>query len=178
MPNDAPTPTGVVALCLGALVALVLTCVHAAPSAAHYVAAHALAPEERALCQLINRYRSQSGAPPLRASWTLTKAARWHSFDMARHDRFDHVDSRGREFDARIRSFGYHAPTIGENLVAGAGDPRTMFEVLKNSPAHRRNMVRTKLAVIGVGRAYGAGTVFEWYWTTTFGGTIDRSVAC
>ena len=178
MPNAVPTPAGRVAICLGALVALLLTCLPVAPSAAHYVAAPVLEPEERALCKLINRFRSHSGAPPLRASLTLTKAARWHSADMARHDHFGHVDSRGREFDSRIRSFGYSGVTMGENLAAGAEDALTMFEVLKNSPRHRRNMLRAKLKVIGVGRAYGAGTAFEWYWTTTFGATVDRSAAC
>ena len=178
MPNDVPTPTGVVALCLSAFLALVLICLLAAPSAALSVAAPALAPEERALCQLINRLRTQGGAPPLRVSPTLTNAARWHSGDMARHDRFDHVDSRGREFDSRIRSFGYSGATMGENLAAGAEDALTTFRVLKNSPQHRRNMLRAKLKVIGVGRAYGAGTTFEWYWTTTFGATAGRSAAC
>ena len=178
MPNDVPTPARVVALCLGALLALVLTCLLVAPSAAHSAAAPVRVSEERALCKLINRFRVQSGAPPLRRSLKLTKAARWHSFDMARHNRFGHVDSRGREFEARIRSFGYPGPTMGENLAAGAEDALTMFGVLKKSPQHRRNMLRTKLKVIGVGRAYGAGTMFGWYWSTTFGGTLDESVAC
>ena len=178
MPNDVPTPAGIVAVWAGVLIALVLTCLLAAPGPAHGAAAPALEPEERALCKLINRLRGQGGAPPLRASLTLTKAARWHSFDMARHDRFGHVDSRGREFDERIRSFGYTGPTMGENLAAGAEDALTMFAVLKNSPQHQRNMLRAKLRVIGVGRAYGAGTTFEWYWTTTFGATADRSAAC
>ena len=178
MSKDVPTPAGVVTVCLGALVALVLTCLLVAAGPAKGSTARGLKPEERALCKLINRLRTQSGAPPLRASLKLTNAARWHSFDMARHDRFSHVDSRGREFDARIRSFGYAGPTMGENLAGGAEDAATMFAVLTNSPAHRRNMLRAKLKVIGVGRAYGAGTMFEWYWTTTFGGTLDRSVAC
>jgi uncharacterized protein YkwD len=178
MPNDVPTPAGVVAVCLGAFFALMLTCLLAAPSVAHGPAASALQPEERALCQLINRFRAQRGAPLLRASLTLTRAARWHSLDMAGHDRFSHVDSRGREFAQRIRSFGYAGATMGENLAAGAQDALTMFEVLKRSPQHRRNMLRAKLKVIGVGRAHRAGTTFEWYWTTTFGGTLDRSHAC
>ena len=178
MPNDVPTPAGVVPLCLGALLALVLACLLVAPTAAHGPPGLALTHEELALCQLINGFRAQRGAPPVRASLTLTKAARWHSLDMAAHDRFSHVDSRGREFDERIRSFGYTGPTMGENLAAGAEDARTMFEVLKNSPEHRRNMLRTKLKVIGGGRAYRAGTTFEWYWTTTFGGTRDRTHAC
>ena len=72
----------------------------------------------------------------------------------------------------------YTGPTMGENLAAGADDALTMFKVLKNSPEHRRNMLRTKLKVIGVGRTYGAGTMFEWYWSTTFGGTLAPTHAC
>ena len=178
MPNDVPTPAGVVPLCLGALLGIALACLLVAPSAAHGPPELALEPDERALCKLINRFRAHAGAPPLRASLTLTRAARWHSSDMAVHDYFGHVDSRGREFDARIRAFGYRGPTMGENLAAVAEDAPTMFEVLKSSPQHRRNMLRAKLRVIGVGRAYGAGTTFGWYWTTTFGGTRDRTHAC
>ncbi|MDP1850722.1 MAG: CAP domain-containing protein [Solirubrobacteraceae bacterium] len=179
MPNVVATPHGLVAACLPALAVAGLTLPFAAPRSAHAAsAATVLDVEERTLCRQINRLRSHAGAPPLRLSPRLTKASRWHSSDMARHDRFSHLDSRGRDFDARIMSFGYSGPTMAENLAAGEGRGQDIFRVLKSSPAHRRNMLRPQLKVIGVGRAYGAATWFGWYWSTTFGGTVDTTAAC
>jgi uncharacterized protein YkwD len=53
-----------------------------------------------------------------------------------------------------------------------------ILRVLKASPAHRRNMLRPQLKVIGIGRACSARRWIGWYWSTTFGGTVDTSVPC
>jgi len=164
---------------LVALVAAVLVGLAATPAFATAAAAGAaLDPEERALCKLINKLRAQTGAPPLRASLSLTKAASWLSFDMVAHDSFDHIDSRGRDFDRRLPAMGYKGPTMAENLAGGEESAAATFKQLKSSALHRRTMVHKRLKVIGVGRARGEDTMLGWYWTTTFGGTLDRSVAC
>ncbi|MEA2142333.1 MAG: hypothetical protein QOI64_763 [Solirubrobacteraceae bacterium] len=179
MPHDVPARRTRAAACLPALVTFVFLYMTATPGLAHAAAADAaLDPEERALCEQINRFRAQSGAPALRASIALTKAASWLSFDMAAHDGFDHVDSRGRDFDERITAFGYRSPTMAENIAGGEAGASATFKQLKRSPSLRSNMLRAKLRVIGIGRAPGSGTMLAWYWTTTFGGTLDRSVAC
>ena len=141
----------------------------AAVPATAAAAGPALDVEERALCSQINAYRRARGRAPLRVSAPLTRAARWLSRDMAARDYFDHVDSRGRDFGRRIAAFGFRGPTKGENLAAGAPDAAATFAMLKGSPAHRRTMLRANLRVIGIGRAYGEGSLLGWYWTTTFG---------
>lgn len=137
--------------------------------AAAAAAAPTLDPEEQALRSQINALRAAQGLRALRVSAPLTRAAAWMSVDMVTNDSFDHIDSRGRDFVRRIVAFGFRGATKGENLAAGAGDAVATFEMLKSSPAHRRNMLRSTATVIGIGRAYGAGTMLGWYWTTTFG---------
>ena len=133
-----------------------------------------LDPEEQALRGQINAFRVGRGLAPLRVSAPLTRAAKWLSRDMAAKDYFDHVDSRGRDFDRRIAAFGFRGPTTGENLAGGAPDAAATFAMLKASPSHRRTMLRTSLRLIGIGRAYGEGSMLGWYWSTTFGAGATR----
>jgi uncharacterized protein YkwD len=137
-----------------------------------------LDPQEQAVCTQINAFRASHGLPALKVSAALTRAAKWMSQDMAAHDFFDHVDSRGRDSFPRIRSFGFRNATMGENLAAGHADAAATFSQWKNEPAHRRGMLQPGFRVIGIGRAYSADTMLGWYWTTTFGAGRDRAVAC
>jgi uncharacterized protein YkwD len=179
MPNDVGSCRRRTNACLRAILALGLTCLACAPTASRAAAATpALDPEERALCKLINQFRAQSGVAPLRVSPALTKAASWLSADMAANDVFDHVDSRGRDFSTRMRSFGFRGPTMGENIAGGDEGAIATFKHLKASSPHRANMLRAKFKVLGIGRAYQADTMLTWYWTTTFGAPDDRGVAC
>ena len=135
-------------------------------------------PQELALCQQINTYRAQNGRAPLKLSIALTRAARWLSSDMASNDFFDHDDSLGRGFSRRLTVFGYRGATRGENVAGGATTATETLQQWKASAPHRRNMLNRAYKVLGVGHAYGADTMLGWYWATTFGGTIDRAVAC
>jgi uncharacterized protein YkwD len=97
---------------------------------------------------------------------------------MASHDTFDHIDSRGRDFDERIPAFGYRGRTMAENLAGGKGEATATFRQLHSSPSHRRDMLRAKLTIVGVGRAYAADSMLGWYWVTTFGAGRERAAAC
>ena len=156
---------------LAAALAIVAGCglAAAAPAPAGAAARPVLDAQERTLRGQINAFRAARGRAPLRFSAPLTRAATWMSRDMAAKDYFDHVDSRGRDFDRRIAAFGFRGPRKGENLAAGAADAAATFAMLKGSSSHRRTMLQAKLRVIGIGRAYGEGSMLGWYWTTTFG---------
>jgi uncharacterized protein YkwD len=157
---------------------IAILCLMAFPIAAN-AADPAPDPEERAFCKQINTYRAQNGLPALKLSVSLTKSSEWMSADMARKDYFDHTDSLNRSFTKRISAFGYTGATRGENIAGGTnGTAAAMFNMWKNSAAHKKNMLSPSYKVIGIGRAYGAGTMLGWYWTTDFGGTVDRTIAC
>jgi uncharacterized protein YkwD len=97
--------------------------------------------------------------------------------DMARHDNVDHVDSRGRDFDERMDDFGYTALTKGENIAAGHSDAASTLAQWKASPLHRPILLKTRLKVVGVGRARNLDSDFEWFWTADFGGTVTKTMS-
>jgi len=179
MSHDVSVRRGRIAVCQLALFALVLAYMAATAGPVQGATADAaLDPEERALCKQINRFRAQVGAAPLRASVALTKAANWMSFDMAANDTFDHIDSRGRDFDRRFEAFGYRSRTMAENIVGGEAGATATFAQLKRSASHRRNMLRAKHKVIGIGRGSAPDAMLPWYWTVAFGGSATRAVVC
>lgn len=127
--------------------------------------------EETAFLALINDYRATKGFAALKVSVSLTQAAQWLSTDMATRDYFSHTDSDGRSYSSRIEDFGY--PThvsSGENIAAGNSTAQATFTQWKNSSGHNANMLGSGYKVIGIGRAYDAGSAYGWYWTTDFGG--------
>jgi uncharacterized protein YkwD len=134
--------------------------------------------EEKAMCKQINAYRAQNKLPALKVSVSLTKAATWLSGDMARNDYLDHTDSLGRTYAKRIASFGYKGSAKGENIAAGSATASATFAQWKNSAPHRANMLSKTYKVIGIARASKAGSMFGSYWTTDFGNSTDRTMAC
>ena len=174
--THARAPFAAAAWCCLALA--VSCCVALATSPAASAATPVLDSEERALCQQVNALRSQRGLAPLRASVTLTRAARWLSADMARNDYLDHTDSRGRNFSKRLTAFGYKGTTRAENISGGSGSAAATLSDWQSSALHRRNLLNPSLKVVGIGRAYNANSMLGWHWTATFGGKPDRSLPC
>ncbi|HVW85910.1 MAG TPA: CAP domain-containing protein, partial [Bryobacteraceae bacterium] len=140
----------------------------------------ALDSEESAFLTLINNYRAQNGAGPLKVSPTLENSSTWMSNDMASKNYVSHTDSLGRDPGSRLAAFGYTYSPWGENIAAGYSDAQSVLSQWMNACdpdasgtctyAHRKNMLNPSFAAIGIGRAYGAGSSYGWYWTTDFGG--------
>ena len=59
--------------------------------------ADALDAEEQNFITLINNYRQQNGLGALSISAKLTRAAAWHSEDMASNNHFSHTGTLGRD---------------------------------------------------------------------------------
>ncbi len=143
--------------------------------------------EEWAFLTLINSYRAQNGAGPLQVSVALQNSSAWMCNDMATKNYAGHTDSLGRSAQARINAFGYPYSPWGENISGGWSDAQTAFTQWVNACdpdpsgnctfAHRLNMANPNFAVMGIGRAYSASSTYGWYWTTDFGGTVDRTIS-
>lgn len=127
--------------------------------------------EEAAFLALINGYRQSRGLAPLTLTPQLTAAAEWLSQDMASKGYFSHIDSLGRDPFQRMADFGYTANTWkGENIAAGYQTAAQVMAGWQSSAGHNANMLNSNFRVIGIGRAYQAGSPYGYYWTTTFGG--------
>ncbi len=114
-----------------------------------------------------NTARTKAGCKKLTTSPALTKAARGHSSDQAKHRYFSHTGRNGSTFTARVKAAGY-APAVGENIAWGYADTTGVMTGWMNSPGHRKNILNCKATKIGVGVARDTnGTI---YWTQEFGG--------
>ena len=143
--------------------------------------------EEAAFLVLINQYRAEHGVGPLKISPALQNSSKWMSTDMATKNYASHTDSLGRDPHERIVSFHYTYGTWGENIAGGYPDAQNALREWETACdadasgrctyAHRKNMLNSHFKVIGIGRAYKAGSRYQgWYWTTDFGGELEQGV--
>ena len=134
---------------------------------------------EQDLVTRINDFRAGRGLPTVTVSDSLTAAAKWMSADMSVHNYFAHTSLDGRAPVQRMNDAGYPAfqSYTGEDLAAGYTSTADVLAGWIASPAHYAVLVNPAYRVIGVGRSYGAGTAYGWYWTADFGSTVDAGAA-
>jgi uncharacterized protein YkwD len=143
-----------------------------APAPPEPSAVPALSIRERGLLDAMNRERATAGAPPLRIHPTLMEVARERSRDMSENDYFAHVGPNGESAFALIGELGLSFPAVGENLARVSGNEvqsvRSAIAALMASPSHRRNILKERYELVGVGTVTNASgqTVF----TTVFAG--------
>jgi uncharacterized protein YkwD len=131
--------------------------------------------EERAFLTALNNHRAQNGLAPLQVSVSLSKAADFHSRQMADNNYFSHTLLNGVTWNQNLCNHGYcYATYKAENIAAGNSGGSGTFTQWKNSAGHNANMLGTNFKVVGIGRAYNANSTYKWYWTTTFGGYVDE----
>ena len=125
--------------------------------------------EEWAFVELVNAYRGQLGLGPLTLNYELGAAADYHSVDMATYNYFSHSLADGTDAGANIQNFGYTGFPYAENIAAGMATAQEVLTGWQNSPEHNATMTSPQYTEIGIGRHYGEGTQYGWYWTATYG---------
>jgi len=128
---------------------------------------------------LINGYREENGLEPLLLSDLVSTAAARYAHDMAKYDAYGvpeaHVTGpsdyypEGADLTARMNAEGYRASGYGENIAAGQGTSRGVFEAWRSSPPHDAMMLSPEMRVIGIGLVENPETSFEEFWVTDFG---------
>lgn len=137
--------------------------------------------EETRFLQLINDHRAQHGLGALMLSGTVSEAAARHSLDMGTYDFFSHTSERSSYFPTgsspwdRMKSMGYTAASMAENIAAGQQTAQEVFGTWRNSSEHNTNMLSSTYRVIGIARRVVAGSPYGVYWTTDFGSVVDSS---
>jgi uncharacterized protein YkwD len=134
--------------------------------------------EELVMLRLINDFRAQNGVGPVTLSSSLTAAADYHSRDMANRNYFSHDLPGFGTWSYNITYHGYLPATRAENIAAGYSSAQQTFNQWVNSPPHRSNMLNPNLTAIGIGYGYNAASTYDHYWTTTFGGPVDKPMSC
>jgi uncharacterized protein YkwD len=126
-------------------------------------ASQQLATASSAIVCLVNIERAARGIEPLRRDADLARAARGHATDMAQRKYFSHVSTNGDGLSDRLEAAGYGNPgdgwRAGEDLGWGTREratPNALVDAWLNSDRHRRVMLSSSYAEIGVGVAAGA----------------------
>lgn len=128
--------------------------------------------EEQKLLALINSERKKQGMEPLVWEEDLANAARYHAYDLASQDYFDHstYDRKstklvrvGSTFD-RIKKFYNNSFVNSENIAAGNGSAQETYEQWYNSKGHYENMFNPNSRKVGLGVAYKEGSTYGYYW--------------
>jgi uncharacterized protein YkwD len=112
---------------------------------------------EQEVFRLTNAFRKEQGREPLKANQQLDKAAAYFAAYMARTDRYGH-EADGNRSEDRIAAHKYDACITAENIayvmssVGFSTDElaRSFFEMWKNSPEHRANILDPDVRDVGI----------------------------
>jgi len=123
-------------------------------------------------CQFLRQINKYRGNDNLKLSASLGAAAAEHSEDQARRDKMYHSN-----LSSLLNKHNYSGSPYGENVAWGTNldGGKAVFAAWKKSPPHDRNMKDGDFKAIGIARAEGNK---GWYWTTIFGGEVDKTVNC
>lgn len=125
--------------------------------------------DEKRVLELHNRTRQNRGLRPLCVHPALQRAARAHSAQMIRKDRFFHG-----AVGSRLKRHGYRWKIYGENIAGGSGRfgwPQNVYKRWMNSRAHKKNILKKGFREVGIGTATGTykGTRSYTMYTADFG---------
>ncbi len=110
----------------------------------------------------VNAHRAAAGVAPVVLDARLNRAAQAHASEMAARQQMTHTGANGSNAGARITAAGYTWSTWGENVAAGQTSATKAVTAWMNSAPHRRHLLSTGFAHIGIGRAVGANGVIYW----------------
>ena len=116
---------------------------------------------EAKVISLVNKQRSKRGLKPVRAKYSLTRAARAHSREMAQRNRLTHYSANGDSVGQRLRSYGYSRSGyrywgVGENIAWAmkgslSATPEGVVASWMRSSAHRSVILKSTFRDVGVG---------------------------
>jgi uncharacterized protein YkwD len=133
--------------------------------------------EEISFLKILNIARKEKGLDPLKICQDLSRAARYHSYDMGTQNYFQHssFDRQGKcgnlekvgSFADRCKKF-LKVWGLAENIAAGNYDAQSTYDQWYNSEGHYKNMFSEKYTHIGIGFIKIPNSSYTYYWTTDF----------
>lgn len=127
---------------------------------------------ELRVLELVNLERIKQGLNPLEMDPDLVKAARYHAYDMATQNYFDH-NTYDREQETlvkvgetfpRIRAFYTKSFINAENIAAGGSTAEGTYHQWFTSKGHYANMFNAASKKVGIGMMYKPESSFGYYW--------------
>ena len=107
---------------------------------------------ERNLFELVNQERKKTRLPLLTLSLELSRLARRHSQDMARHSRLSHLSSSGKSYTERLVDWEFYFSDVGENIAFSETFlAEYIHQSLMESPEHKKNILNSNFELVGIG---------------------------
>jgi len=131
----------------------------------------------RTAMRMINNYRAAKGLKPLRLNRRLSRAAKAHSKDLARHDRISHYGSDGSDPLVRVQRTGYPVHLAAENVGTGQVSLAEVFKGWQKSPGHNRNLLLKEAREMGIALVIEPGTEYKTFWTLVLGSKRNQVTA-
>ncbi len=126
--------------------------------------------DNREMLRLVNQARKkgvrcgktwQKPVEPLKWDEVLEEAASQKSYDMYKHNYFDHTSPVGETLSNRLDKLQYEWKTIGENIALGPTDVGQAVESWLKSEGHCKSLMNPGFTHFGAAQ-YGT------YWTQVF----------
>jgi uncharacterized protein YkwD len=141
-----------------------------------------LARAEEAIFRLTNEFRKEQGQTPLKWNKALDGAAAYFAAYMARTDKFGHTTD-GNEPTERMTAYGYDSCVDAENIahqrerrgVSTGALAQKFFEIWRDSPPHRENMLAPDLTEIGIAIGYSPASN-RYYAVQNFGRPASAAI--
>ena len=119
--------------------------------------------------KMINSYRISKGLRPLKLNKRLSRAAKAHSKDLARHDRISHYGSDGSDPLVRVQRTGYPVHLAAENVGTGQISFAEVFRSWQKSPGHNENLLLKGAREMGLALIVDPSTEYKTFWTLVLG---------
>lgn len=115
---------------------------------------------EMLIFEMTNAYRNFNELPTLNWDERLSVAARKHCEHMYKNNYFEHITPAGVRPEQRVAAEGYPYVTCGENLALTAANPAYVLQAWVRSELHRKALISTNYADVGVGCYIVNGNVY------------------
>lgn len=113
---------------------------------------------------MTSAFRASKGLGPVRPNSKLRRMAEGHALVMAKTGKVQHAIGFGDSFAKRLHASGYDALIAGENIAGGFDTIEEAMQGWKDSPGHRKNMLKPTINEIGIGVANNPTTRLKTYW--------------
>ncbi len=117
---------------------------------------------EQQVIELTNQERAKKGLQPLKANAELNYVADKYAESMSNGNFFSHTAPDGSKPWDRLKTIGYEARTVGENIAKGQRTPQQVLYGWMNSSGHRANILNPNFTEIGAGS-------YNNHWVQNFG---------
>ncbi len=121
---------------------------------------------------MINKYRASKKLSALTLNNKLSKAAKVHARDLAKHDRISHFGFDGSDPWQRIKKTGYKASVAAENVGTGQISLKEVFIGWQKSPGHNANLLLSDATQMGIALIKDPKTEYKTFWVLELGSPL------